>query len=108
MSKIKKNKSLFNFFTRSAILVLAIILTYHFTIGTSLTKIDKLVDEIIWVKEKAKTWNKDTFLLRMRELPVEFDLTDKEVELLRQDTSKVLRALSPVIDELYKYQPEND
>ena len=105
MNKIKKNESLFNFFTRSAILVLAIILVYHFTIGTSLTKIDRIVDEIVWVKEKAKSYNKDTFLARMRDLPSEFDLTDSEEQKLRNDTNKVLNALSPIIDELYLYEP---
>jgi hypothetical protein len=106
MNEGNNNKSLFNFFTRSAILVLAVILVYHFTIGTSLTKIDRLVDEIVWFKEKTKSYDKNTFLKRMRELPSEFDLSDKEEQLLRSDTKKVLKSLSPILDELYLYEPE--
>ena len=51
------------------------------------------------------SYNKDTFLARMRDLPAEFDLTDSEEQKLRNDTNKVLNALSPIIDELYLYKP---
>ena len=50
MKENEISSPLFNFFTRSMILAFVFTITYHFTIGITLSKIDKIMDQVIWAR----------------------------------------------------------
>jgi len=108
MKNNRMSSPLFNFFTRSMILAFAVVMVYHFTIGVTLTKIDKIMDQIIWVRGKVESVDKTMIQKAVHRLPSKINLSTREEEMLRDDTREILRKLSPIFDELYSYKPTSD
>jgi hypothetical protein len=111
MFHIKINKSiwsLFNFATRSLILALIFIISYHLTIGITLTKVDKIVDQVVWAKEKIESMDQQLIEKAFHRLPSKIEFSDSASERLRTDTKIWINKLSPIIDEFYLYKPKSN
>ncbi len=106
MEKYIENSPLFNFFTRSVILAFVITMTYHFTIGVTLTKVDKIMDQVIWAREKVESIDKKMIQKAFHRWPSKINLSKEEEDKLRIDTKELIIKLSPIIDEFYMYKPK--
>ena len=106
MKKNEISSPLFNFFTRSMILAFVFTITYHFTIGITLSKIDKIMDQVIWARGKVELIDKKMIQKVFHRWPSKIHLSKDEEERLRSDTKDLMIKLAPVIDELYLYKPK--
>ncbi len=106
MEKYIENSPLFNFFTRSVILAFVITMTYHFTIGVTLTKVDKIMDQVIWAREKVESIDKKMIQKAFHRWPSKINLSKEEEANLRADTKELIIKLSPIIDEFYMHKPK--
>lgn len=103
----ESNGSLFNFFTRSMILAFIVTMTYHFTIGVTLTKVDKIMDQVAWIRGKVESLDKKAIEKALHRFPDKVNLTEAEKDRIREDVRVLLEKLSPIVDELYLYNPKS-
>ena len=104
----KDNSKIFYFATKTLILSVVLIFTYHLTIGITLTKLDKITDVIVWFQERVESLDTFIAIKGFDKLILKTELSESERNKVRNNTKKLLNNLSPVIDEIILYEPKNE
>ena len=102
----QKTSDTFYFLTKVVIISFALIFTYQFTIGITLSKLDKISDVAIWFQDKVDNLDMFTTIKGVDKLIKKSELSDGEAKKLRNSTQKVLKNFSPIIDEIIMYEPK--
>jgi hypothetical protein len=105
---IQENKltNMLYFSTKAIVLSIVFIFSYHLTIGITLTKLDKITDVIVWFQERVESIDTFIAIKGFDKLILKTELSENEREKIRNNTSKLLNNLSPVIDEILLYKPQ--